>query len=505
MSRIVALLGAALLLTGCGLVGNSSGGKVTTTAAGSVEQPWLQPVRKAICGPLDRPEPALQGQVPASVRASGGTPGYNCNLELVGQWQGDGAGWQHAWFEDCAYYGTTVRTGREHPGVVVIDATNRSNPHPSTVHEAPDPGYLQTTPMLDPWESLKVNDRRQMLAAVDGADGGGGNLIDIYDLSGDCRNQKLLASTPIEDTSGHEGNWMQDGNTYWGANGTYNAIDTSDPRNPQFILSWTPPGGTHGLACNDDGSRCYFTTVGLGGALGMPGNGFAIVDTSDVQLRKPNPEVRLISNPNWPDGSAGQHPIPVKIGGKPYVIYVDELGSAFAGANGPAGASCAQDLAPWGMPRIYDISDEANPKLVAKLFLETNDPANCPVVLPDVLGQVIFSYDSHYCSVDDPANATALACGFFNSGVRVFDIRNPYFQREIAYFNPRAQIEKTRELPGSHHDSALGASGGLLNADWCSAAARFVPERGELWTTCQDNGFMIFRFTNGTWPFASGT
>ena len=37
--------------------------------------------------------------------------------------------------------------------------------------------------MLDPWESLKVNERRQLLGADNGQNGGGGPEIDIYDIS----------------------------------------------------------------------------------------------------------------------------------------------------------------------------------------------------------------------------------------------------------------------------------------------------------------------------------
>jgi len=66
-------------------------------------------VPRAVCGPNDHPETALQGQVPANLRAAG-FQGFNCNLQLVGQSKGDGANWQTAEFKDrlghtCAYHG----------------------------------------------------------------------------------------------------------------------------------------------------------------------------------------------------------------------------------------------------------------------------------------------------------------------------------------------------------------------------------------------------------------
>ena len=51
----------------------------------------------ASCGAGDAPETALQGQVPAAVRASG-FKGNNCNLQLVGQYQGEGGNWSTATF-----------------------------------------------------------------------------------------------------------------------------------------------------------------------------------------------------------------------------------------------------------------------------------------------------------------------------------------------------------------------------------------------------------------------
>src|SRR5262247_1009223 len=62
------------------------------------DKPISLTVPKAKCGPHDRPETALQGQVPAALRAAG-FQGFNCNLELVGQARGDGANWQTTQFK----------------------------------------------------------------------------------------------------------------------------------------------------------------------------------------------------------------------------------------------------------------------------------------------------------------------------------------------------------------------------------------------------------------------
>ena len=81
-------------------------------------------------------------------------------------------------------------------------------------------------------------------------------------------------------------------------------------------------------------------------------------------------------------------------------------------------------------------------------MLETHDPANCDKVLPDLAGLSSFTYGSHYCSVDNRHNATTLACGYFNSGIRVFDIRDPVRPKEIAYYNPPGDDDRQ---PGLNH------------------------------------------------------
>src|SRR5215467_13096886 len=69
----------------------------------------MGPVPKAQCGPSDRTERGLQGQTTSEERASGDSErGYHCNLELVGQFRGEGAFSQDgpSYFDHCAYMAT---------------------------------------------------------------------------------------------------------------------------------------------------------------------------------------------------------------------------------------------------------------------------------------------------------------------------------------------------------------------------------------------------------------
>ena len=539
--------------SGIALVGFASPAQARDRDADAI--PLVVP--KAKCGPNDHPETALQGQVPAALRAAG-FHGFNCNLELLSQTKIDGANWQSAEFREanqgrddqdgrgdgdrddrgdrnrddtvCAYHGTAspaLSLPTRNPatfGVPVIDITNPRKPVTT--------GFLQTTSMLDPWESLKVNERRQLLGADNGQNGGGGPEVDIYDLSQDCRFPQLLASLPVgtgTDGSGivhpiigHEGTWARDGLTYYGGDlrftppgatartGQYYAVDTSDPTRPKLITTWTTGIGganVHGMSISRDGKRGYFVSLGTsGGPAGLTdptiaaNNGLLIYDLSQIQARKPNPQVRLISSLLWKDGSVAQHTIPIKIDGKPYLIFVDEGGSGGASSAAQEAAACAADLPPFPMARIIDISDERNPKIISKLGLEIHDPANCNQVLPDIVGLATFTYGSHYCSVDNKEHATTLACGYFNAGIRVFDIRNPKHPREIAYFNPPGTTEPS---PGSNHVSRDQWRPG--GPDWCSAQVHLNADNGTLWSTCQDNGVLVLKFTHGVWPFAETT
>lgn len=492
----------------------------SSEAAPGEDDSRFRTVAKAHCGENDHPETGLQGQVPAALRASG-FQGFNCNLELVGQSRGDGASWQHAWFQDsaehkCAYYDTSSSTtARTHLGTVVLDVSHAHNPIPT--------GYLTTVSMLDPWESLRTNAKRQILAAESAKNGKGGPEFDVYDVTLDCRYPQLLSSIAMgtasngdagalpsgETLQGHEGAFAPDGLTYYGGDrGTptkYTAIDVADTTHPKLITVYTLDPGVlaHGLSVSDDGNRAY---VSLDTDPGVPANfvslpatnGILVLDTSAIQARAPNPQFKALGKVVWKDGGHAQHTIPVTIDGKPYLVTVDESGSG--GLNGMPGwlEACNAGLSPFNMARIVDISDETNPRVVSELALQVHDPANCSLVLPDLVGLASFTYGSHYCSVDNRHHTTTLACGYFNSGIRVFDIRNPRRPKEIAYYNPAGT---TTRSPGSNHGAQWVAGG----PDWCNAQVHLDAATRSLQTTCQDNGFLALRFEHGAWPFEDST
>lgn len=437
------------------------------------------PVPRAVCGPGSRPETALQGEVTIADRESGrSSEGYTCNLEQVGNHRGEGAQWQFTWYGDCAYYGTRLHGFQEKRGTIVVNASDPANPRFSA--------NLTTPAMLDSWESLKVHEGRGLLGGVLGsAPVPFAGYFDVYDVASDCAHPRLLASLPVNGL-GHEGNWAPDGRTYYATGfsgpGTVTAIDVADPAAPRPITTFLASTIVHGLGVSQDGKRLYLAHVNEDYVTGLAhrpsatdSNGLGIYDLSEIAERKPNPQVKRVAELTWPDGSLGQQALPITSKGKPYVVFVDEFLH--------------------GGTRIIDVTDERNPRIVSKLKLEIQMPANKELAASETTynnengGLFPFGYNSHYCNADRLVDPTILACSNYESGIRVFDIRDVAAPREIAYFNPGG--DGTRS-PGSYGGTTSG---------YTSAQPRIISERAEIWFTDQDRGFYVVRFTNGAWPF----
>ena len=462
-------------------------------------------VPKPTCRSSDKVETGISGETTAADVSSGANlVGFNCNIDLVGKVQGEGASWQHTAWKNCSYYDQAQNpTGLVSPGTVVVDVSNPASPVITD--------HLTDPSMLDPWESLKVNPARQLLAGDQQPSTG----FSIYDISGDCRHPVLKSSINIPGSSGHAGQWAPDGKTYYIttilAVPSLVAVDTTDVTNPTPILQWSPPAGSgingnpiyHDLEFSKDGNIAYQTAIGGFGVQGADTNGLVILDVSDIQQRRANPTIRILGSVSWDDGSIiAQNALPITIAGKSYVLFTDELG---AGGFGPTAgaAACAAGKSNAGFPRLIDVSDPAHPTVVSKLQLEVADPANCNRVqngipmtghTPFGDGIPLFGYSCHYCNVDDVDNAKLAACSCFAAGLRVFDISDPLNPKEKAYYKPPAQGAKV--LPGSQYYLFAGA-GFSHPVDWAPSKPSFPKDRGmtngDIWTTFQDNGFAALR------------
>jgi len=462
--------------------------------------PWTQAVPKARCGRTDRPETGLQGQTTPRERSSGDSErGYNCNLELVGQFQGEGAFSQDgpAYSGDCAYFATENRSGQEHPGVVVVDVSDTRHPRATA--------YLDDTPAgRNPHETLKVNDARKLLAVAEN----NGPGFAVYDLSADCRHPVLKSNVTIAGSQAHMGGWSPDGMTYYigqanrGVGGTLPVVDVSNPSSPKLLLSWkfAGDGRPHDVNLNAAGTRLY---AGQPGTFGNTGSskgpdGLVVLDVSDIQSRRPNPQIRVISTLFWNDQGQVEQMFPFTRNGRQFVVSTDESGGA--GGAGGLRAACARRASPYGYAQIIDLTDETKPLLVAKLMLDVNAPANCDALLNDPAdaGGGVPVYNCERCTVDRANNPTMLACGYQNAGLRVFDIRDPYHPTEVAYFKPRA-VRKA-SLPGSGSwtqgvDRTFDKISGFPRFHEIAASGTRAGEM-QIWFVSDGNGFQVARFTD---------
>ncbi len=333
---------------------------------------------------------------------------------------------------------------------------------------------LVTPAMLSPHESVVLSQEAGVLAAVTANPLFYPGIVDVYDVSADCRYPELRYSAPLG-FLGHESGIAPDGKTFYSASPgtpTLTAVDISDPSVPKPL--WTGPYYSHGLTIGAGGDRAY---VAAGNDQGL-----LILDTSEIQARKPNPQVREVGRLTWDTMTIPQNAIPITIKGKPYVVEVDEYSRSSEGGDVVVAAHGDKV----GAARIIDISDETRPFVVSDLRLEVHQPEHRAAIADDPGAQnPTQGYAAHYCNVPTRVDPPIVACSMIISGLRVFDIRNPQKPREVAYFNAPVQPRSTPYFEASN---------------WAMSSPSFVPERKEIWYTDGMSGFYVVRLTNKAWP-----
>jgi hypothetical protein len=434
------------------------------------EPPFVATPR-AVCGPGAKPEPGIQGRVPAGAASHG----LQCNATLVAH-QGTSGGFKVWRYVDthgheCAFYDTALlfpvnalKLDTTSQGVAVLDMTDPAQPKQTAT--------LTELPMLSPHESLNLNTRRGLLAAVLGNPSTYPGLVSIYDVHADCRHPVLQSTRPVA-RLGHESGFSPDGRTFW-ATGTaresITAVDVTNPKDPHAV--WQGNIVSHGMSLSRDGNRAYVADA--------TGGDMLILDVSQIQARKPDPQAREVSRLTWHAASIPQNAIPFTSGGKPYVLEFDEYTQGTTGVGD-------RDMV--GAARIIDISDERAPRVVSNLRLQVNQPADHAAASgdPGALSPVQ-GYAAHYCSLSSDVDPTVVACSFITSGLRVFDIADVTHPKEIAYYVAPTQPR---------------AENGFMESAFAMSKPAIVPARREIWYSDGPTGFYVVRISDQVWPAAS--
>jgi hypothetical protein len=322
--------------------------------------------------------------------------------------------------------------------------------------------------MQTPHESLLLNERRGLLAAVTGNPAFYPGIVDLYDLNADCRNPALQSSLPVG-IFGHESGFAPDGNTFYATSigtGNITAVDVSNPKLPTIVAGTNY--NSHGLTISDDGNRAYVAAS----------QGLFILDTSEIQARKPGAQFKEVSKLDWATRTIPQVAHPITIGGHPYLAEIDEFSSAenddSTAANGPK----------VGAARIIDIADEKAPKVLSNIRLAVHQKENRAAIANDPGAQsIVQGYAGHYCNIPRRQDPEILACSMIASGLRVFDIRDPRNPREMAYFVAPNKVSRTAGDP----------------SNYAMSSPSFVPARSEVWYTDGNSGFYNLKLAG--WPF----
>lgn len=472
LALVVLSLGLAASLVGAGNLMSASG------------RSFPAPTPQADCGPGAREETDIQGRVPQSDYDSGRYErGYRCNTRQVSH-QGRTGGFKVIRYRDaaghtCVFYDSTLMfpkdvlmNGAEGMGVIVLDMSDPAKPRRTTT--------LKTAAMDSPHESLLLNARRGLLAATLGNAMTNVGVLDVYDVKTDCRTPTLLSSTPTA-LLGHESGFAPDGKTFYAASTggmTLTAIDLTDPTAPTQLFRQHGVN-YHGLRLSDDGRTMYVANIATDTSGSFASGGLRILDVSEIQDRRDDPEVTVLSDLTWDEGSIPQVAEPFTRNGHPYLLEVDEFANYDFTTPDQSGA-------PVGAARIIDVADPRHPVVVSNLRLAVHQPEARAGEQQDDPGaqSPVQGYAAHYCSVPTRVDPKLVACSMIASGLRLFDISNLGAPVEVGYFN-RPIASGTKPL----NPEAEG--GYAMSQPAWDTAARSV------WYTDANTGFYNVKLTNG--------
>jgi hypothetical protein len=419
----------------------------------------------ALCGPNDIREPGIQGEVPL-----GATPNYNCGVTLVGQIPGGGAVQGNG---ICAY--------RRSPGNL-IDVINVSDPaNPFVTHSVP-----YTTPPGGGSETMRAVVASDRAVLVQGR-----SVYEISDclnpvFKGDINWPNVRLNIPFATSLlPHDLRVSPDARTVYASFGMWE-VDISNLDDPstwtltdnRCDLSAQIPGPWKELhkqtiaagldLCTDQARPSGIPTFGAGHTLGIsllhgavlwPSMSHTIAVRGDGTRTylgdqaggtqaafAPEPTTQIVDVTQDPPKILGSVNGPGHgldwfrdRFGREYVLQTNEGGTSGI-AGFPGGDTCQPyprtSRLGWGFEvTVSDVTFPSFARNVSLLTIAINEPEFCDV--RQASGNDPWTSQT---MVDNPNNAKFAAVNFgqgsaFGAGLRIFDIRNPRWPREVAYFN----------------------------------------------------------------------
>ena len=362
-----------------------------------------------------------------------------------------------------------------HQGWAILDVTDPERPE--CLKFIPGPDNTETN-QIQVADGIMVTGLQQMISLTGGLRETDPNLpyeegIYIWDVK-DPVNPKRLGHWETGGIGTHRNHY--EGGRYVhcaaaapGFEGMiYRIVDIVDPANPVEVGRWWLPeqweaGRTtkttfvnlHGPPY-PKGDRAYLAFY--------TGGGMVMLDISDITLP------RLVSQLEF------QPPLGTWIACHTVLPLTNrDLVLAVSEGVGPAGKS------PLNYAGIIDVSDDKNPRLISLLSIP-EPPPGAPYKNFCEKGGSFGPHNFHHAQnqphLEDRDDRIYLT--YFNAGLRVYDIGDPYLPKEIAYYVPPDPKERRGPLP---RDLVVSSQDVL------------VDKRGYIYMTDHNLGLNILRCT----------
>lgn len=411
---------------------------------------------------------------------SPGNEGYIKNMEVVGFHDLGGVmAFQMALYKtsESKYY---IYCGSfKGAGCNIIDVTNPANPVKVKFFEVCDPEIYaaQSTPKVQVADDLLIIAMGGGIPHLHGTKPGDKNIcgLEIYSLKEDPVNPKFLShwDTGMQGGMGVH-RFMYNGGRYIhlscdcpGFIGQiYRILDIEDPTKPTEIGRWWMPeqfsdgmeDGTFPVGHHDerDWPQLHgppYVQDNIAYCAYWAGGGI-LVDVSDVTRPKKLGQIHMTPPFGGKWAGARCHTF-LPLTGRPYAVLTNE-GDRFATFRRETNPndSC-YGVQPMNNLHMIDVSNPKDPTLIAQ-FPYPEVPEGYPYPNFNTAGlgyQGPFGPHNLHEPMGKPwleDNPNRVYCCYFHAGMRVYDVSDPYYIKEIAYFLPPNPEKKMFEvdMPG---------------------------------------------------------